>query len=393
MMAVSAPSLPQADVAPPSPGNRRVRLLYFITEDWYFCSHRLPLAIAARDNGYDVGVITRVRDHGALIREAGLRLIPFEMSRRGRNPFQELAHVAALTQIYRHERPDIVHHVAMKPVIYGTIAARRAGAPHVVNALAGLGYAFTSSDLRARIMRPVIRHALARLLRESSVIIQNDTDRDFVADIGVPADRTHVVRGSGVDLNWFRPQPEPPVTPLVILPARLLRDKGILEFVGAARLLKARGVTARFALVGDPDPENPASVAESEIARWREEGIVELWGKRDDMPEVFAQCHLVCLPSYREGLPKVLLEAAASGRAIVTTNVPGCRDVVKDGANGLLVEARDVHGLAVAIATLIRDRALREKMGTRGRKMAEKSFSVARIVQETLAVYPQSSRP
>lgn len=391
MTATGARSLQQTDRAPAPIDSPHARLLYFVTEDWYFCSHRLPLAIAARDAGFDVGIITRVRDYGAIIRDAGLRLIPFSMQRRGKNPIREWAHVRALTEIYRREQPAIVHHVAMKPVIYGSIAARLAGVPHVINALAGLGYTFTSQDRRARLLRPAIRHALTRLLRATSVIVQNDVDRDFIAGMGIPPTRLHVIRGSGVDLDRFRPQPELPGTPLVILPARLLRDKGVREFADAARRLKKQGVNVRFALVGDPDPENPASLGDADVQDLRRDGSVEIWGHQDDMAAVFAQCHIVCLPSYREGLPKVLLEAAASGRAIVTTDVPGCRDVVQHGENGLLVPVRDGGSLAQAIAMLIQDSVLRDRMGKRGREIAARSFAISQVVKEVLEVYSRVS--
>jgi len=372
------------------------RLLYLVTEDWYFCSHRLPLAVAAREGGYDVLVATRVADHGDRIRAAGLQLIPLGLSRRGQNPVRELGSVAEIVGVYRRVRPDLVHHVALKPVLYGSLAARLTRVPTVVNALAGLGYVFSSGDLQAKAMRPFVRAAYHLLLdgRNRRLVVQNPDDRDLFARSGlVDAERIRLIHGSGVDPTCFQPTPEPAGPPLVVLPARMLRDKGVHEFVAAARLLRQQGIAARFALVGDPDPENPAAIDEVRLRQWEAEGVVEYWGWRDDMAAVFAECHLVCLPSYREGLPKALIEAAASGRAIVTCDVPGCREVVDDGDNGLLVPPRDSAALAAALHRLIVDPALRERMGDRGRARAVAEFSIQRVIADTLAVYRELSPP
>ncbi len=364
------------------------KLLFFVTEDWYFCSHRLALAVAAREAGFGVVVVTRVREHGKVIRQAGLDLIPFEISRRGINPFRELGALARLAALYRREKPDLVHHVAMKPVLYGALAARLTGVPHIVNALAGMGWLFTSANLIARVIKPLVRLTFRFLLRHTSVIVQNPDDAALMAGIGLR--RARVIRGSGVDPEVFRPGIEPTGTPLVVLPARMLWDKGVGEFVEAARQLKARGVIATFALVGEPDPENPASVSKAQLAAWHAETVVEWWGQRDNMPEVFAQTHIVCLPSYREGLPKALLEAAACGRPIVATNVPGCREIVRDGENGVLVPVCDAPALAEALARLIADPGMRRRMGERGRTLVVGEFSQERVIAETLAVYREA---
>ena len=365
------------------------KLLFFVTEDWYFCSHRLALAVAAREAGFGVVVVTRVREHGEVIRRAGLDLIPFEISRRGLNPFRELGALTRLTDLYRREKPDLVHHVAMKPVLYGTLAARLAGVPHIVNALAGMGWLFTSASLMARFIKPLVALTFRFLLRQTSVIVQNPDDAALMAGIGLG--RTRLIRGSGVDAKAFRPGIEPNGTPLVVLPARMLWDKGVGEFVEAARQLKARGVVACFALVGEPDPENPASVSKAQLAAWHAETVVEWWGQRANMPQILAQAHVVCLPSYREGLPKALLEAAACGRPIVTTNVPGCREIVRDGDNGLLVPVCDAPALAEALARLIADPDMRRRMGERGRALVVGEFSQERVIAETLAVYREAT--
>lgn len=364
------------------------KLLFFVTEDWYFCSHRLTLAVAAREAGFEVVVVTRVREHGEVIRRAGLDLIPFEISRRGMNPFMELGALIRLTAIYRRGKPDLVHHVAMKPVLYGTLAARLAGVPHIVNALAGMGWLFTSAKLMARFIKPLVRLSFRFLLRQTSVIVQNPDDAALMASVGLG--RVCLIRGSGVDTEVFLPMPEPKGTPLVVLPARMLWDKGVGEFVEAARQLKARGVVARFALVGEPDPENPATVPEAQLAAWHAETVIEWWGQRANMPQVYAQAHIVCLPSYREGLPKSLLEAAACGRPIVTTDVPGCREIVRNGGNGVLVPVRDAPALAEALASLIADPDMRRRMGESGRAIAVSEFSQERVIAETLAAYREA---
>ena len=366
------------------------KLLFFVTEDWYFCSHRLPLAIAAREAGYEVAVLTRVQHHAAQIEAAGLRLIPFDLSRRGKNPLREFAVLCRLCRVYRREKPDLVHQVALKPVLYGSLAAWLAGVPHVVNALAGLGHLFTSGGWLTGLLRACIKLAFRALLNggRRKVIVQNPDDfRLLVEACGLKPEVGVLIRGSGVDLAQFRCVPEPEGVPLVVLPTRVLWTKGVGEFVEAARRLKAEGVAARFALVGDPDPENPAAVPPDQLDAWRREGAVECWGRRDDMAEVLAGCHIVCLPSYREGLPKALIEAAAAGRAIVTTDTPGCREVVRAGDNGLLVPARDAKALAEALRGLIADADSRRRMGQRGREIAEAEFSVERVAAETLAVY------
>lgn len=369
----------------------RPRLLYLVTEDWYFCSHRLPLAVAAREAGFDVTVATRVRAHGERIRAAGLDLVPLEWSRRNLNPLLEIGPLVKIVGLYRRLRPTIVHHVALKPVLYGALAARIARVPGVINALAGLGYVFSSSEWKARLLRPAVRTAFHLLLdaRNSRLIVQNPDDCALFTGRGmVHAERIAVIRGSGVDLTLFRPRPEPDGLPLVVLPARMLRDKGVHEFVEAAQILRQAGVRARFALVGDADAENPASIPAVQLEQWAAQGMVEYWGWRDDMAEVLAQCNLVCLPSYYgEGLPKSLLEAAASARAIVTCDVPGCREAVEDGVSGLLVAPRDPRSLAAALRRLLADAPLRARMGARGRQRAEAEFSLARVNADTLALY------
>ncbi|HIP69721.1 MAG TPA: glycosyltransferase family 1 protein [Chromatiales bacterium] len=367
---------------------KRPSLIFFVSEDWYFYSHRLPLAKAAQNAGFDVAVITRINDHENIIRQAGIRIIPFELDRGGMNLFTDLSTITKLIHIYKHERPDIIHNVALKPVMYGSIAAKFSGVPHTINALTGLGWLFTSQSLKARVLSRIVIKILRYLLKSSHVILQNKSDVGLVNNWRIP--RTYLVEGAGVDTEIYRPSSEPEGIPLVILPARMLWDKGVGDFVQAAKILKNKNVEARFILVGSPDPKNPSSVSQKQLSDWEVEGVVELWGHRTDMPVVFRNIHIVCLPSYREGLPKVLIEACASGRPIVTTDVPGCRDIVSTKFNGLLVPPHNSEALAQALGRLISDQELRQSMGKRGRKLATQKFSQDQIISETLSVYQEA---
>lgn len=366
----------------------RPRLVYVVTEDWYFWSHRLDLARAAREAGYEIIVATRVTDHGERIRGEGFQLEPLEMVRRSRNPFREVMAIAELVQLYRRVRPDVVHHVAMKPILYGSLAAWCARAPAVINAFAGLGYAFM--DERNGLVRWCVKSALRIVLRlgHSVVLVQNRDDQDRLVGEGVvPASRTRLIAGSGIDIALYSLQPQPSGTSVVVLPARMLWDKGVGEFVEAARSLKQKGVHARFILVGRRDEHNPAAIPESRLKEWVQEGVVEWWGHREDMPAVYAAAMLVVLPSYREGLPKVLLEAAACGKAIVTTDVPGCREIVRDRFNGLLVAPKDSTALAMAMEELLSNQEARDVMGQRSRTRVTTEWSGPRITEQILGLY------
>jgi glycosyltransferase involved in cell wall biosynthesis len=364
------------------------KLLFFCTEDWFVCSHWLPQVTAARAAGYEVHILTRVRRHGQRLEDLGLKVIPLELSRRSRNPLAELRIIADLIRIYRRVRPDLVQHIAMKPVIYGTLAALFSRPKGIVNYIAGLGWLFTSPSLQARLIRLPLKAVLRPLLKRGHVIVENPNDFAQVEALGLPPARITRIPGAGVNMAEFAPAPEPGGVPLVVMAARMLWAKGVGEFVRAAELLKARGSAARFALIGIPDGENPSSVPLAQLEAWRDGGVVEWWGHRADMPAIFAEASLVCLPTfYGEGVPKVLIEAAAAGRPIVATQIPGCREIVHEGENGLLVPPRDAPALAEAIGTLLADPPLRERMGRRGRDIAEAEFSVERVVGDTLRVY------
>jgi glycosyltransferase involved in cell wall biosynthesis len=378
----------RAAVTPPSP--RPPRLLFLITVDWFFASHFLSRAVAARQAGFDVLVVTHLDADRERLRAAGLVPIHWRVSRRGLNPFAELRALRQLLRIYREQRPDLVHQIALKPVVYGSLAARATGVRHVLNAPVGMGFVFSSGSLLARALRPVVLLALRALLNPpgSRVVFENRDDRAAAVADGLVRERDAVlIRGAGVDVRVIAPAPEPPGRPRVVLVARMLWDKGVGELVEAARLLRARGVDAEFVLVGGVDAENRACIEAAQLQAWQAEGVVDWLGHRRDVAAVLAGSHIVTLPSYREGLPKALLEALAAGRPIVTTDVPGCREAVVHGENGLLVPPRDAAALAGALAVLIRDPALRRRFGAAGRRLAEREFATELVERATLDLY------
>lgn len=361
---------------------------------WFFLSHRLAIARAARAAGYQVHVLTEVTaesDAAALTHE-GITVHRSHIARGSVNPLGDLRLLLRACAVIRALRPAIVHNVTAKPVLYGTLAARLLRVPVVVNAVSGLGYSFSDDSrwLLSRLLRFAYRRAFAspRVL----VILQNPDDaRAFVNWGLVEPGRIALIRGSGVDLHEFAPAPEPAGQPLVVLAARMLRDKGITEFAAAASLLAARGCQARMACAGPLDPQNPAALSAADMQALQENTPVQWLGPVADVPGLYRRAHIVCLPSYREGLPKSLIEACAAGRPIVTTDVPGCREVVQQGVNGLLVPARDSGALADALQRLIEDPALRERMGAAGRQRAENEFSVSTVIEQTLALYARAA--
>lgn len=366
------------------------RVLFVVNEAGFFLSHRLPLARAARNAGYEVHVAAPEGTGSERIRANQFPFHAIPISRKGISPFEEMRSMIALYRLYRQLLPDIVHHVTIKPVLYGGLMARLARVRAVVSAVTGLGFVFLNRGFKAKILRVGVNLAYRLALghANSYVIFQNPDDRElFVRQGLLPKRRGVLIKGSGVDMTHFVQSSEPDGLPLVILASRMLWDKGVGEFAEAAQKLRLEGVAARFVLVGASDPGNPAAVPESRLRSWHDEGVVEWWGHHDDMLEILSNAHIVCLPSYREGLPKVLIEAAACGRPIVATNVPGCREITLDGENGLLVLPRDVISLAKGLRCLIEDKELRKQFGMRSREIAVREFSIERVVDETLAVY------
>lgn len=370
--------------------NGRPKLLLFVSVDWFFCSHFADRAIAAARDGFDVVVVTNVTEHRKKIEAAGLKVIHLALDRKSLNPFFTFAALVKLRRILWAERPDIVHNVALKPIVLGTLAALLHGRSLVVNAVVGGGFIFTYQGPFAPLLRNSIGLVLGFLLnpRHSRVVFENRDDlQDFVKMGYVKIQEAVLIRGAGVDLQKYTIGDVAAPIPLIILPARLLWDKGVGEFVEAAKLLINNGVRARFAVVGGPDNGNRAAIDEMTLDQWKQEGLVEFWGFRSDMEAVLAQASIMCLPSYREGLPKALLEGMAAGLPCVTTDVPGCREAVIDGFNGVLVAPRDHVSLAEALRTIIDDVQARVIMGANGRSMATAEFSTELVTQRTLAVY------
>ncbi|MCY3831531.1 MAG: glycosyltransferase family 4 protein [Chloroflexi bacterium] len=367
------------------------RLLYVVNIPRFFLSHRLPLALAAREAGYDVHVATADSDRASIerISEERLPFHPIKLSQHGTNPLLELRTLRSLYSLYRELKPDLLHHVSIKPVLYGGIAARLSGQRNVVQAISGLGQMRANDSAKARLLQALIGLPFKLALGGESrrVIFQNPDDlRRFVERGLVARRRTLVIRGSGVDEKRFCPSAEDLARPPVILFAgRLLWSKGVGDFVEAARRLRGK---ARFRVAGYEESTSPQNVPASQLRAWQADGLIEWLGKRDDMPAVYAGSNIVCLPSsYGEGVPKVLIEAAACGRACVTTDSPGCREIVRHGLNGLLVPPHDIDALVAALESLVEDHAQRKEMGAAGRQIALDAFTLRQVVGETLALY------
>lgn len=368
------------------------RLLYNVNIPRFFMTHRLPLAMAARDAGYDVHVTTSDSDQANVqrIRATPLTYHPLPLEQHGTNLLSELQTIRATTRLYQQLQPQLVHHVSIKSILYGGIAARRAGVPAVVSAVSGLGRLFSATTVKAGLLRqlthPFLRYALAH--RNLQMIFQNPDDQATFVNLGlIQSDKTHLIRGSGVDMAVFTPQPEHEGAVMVLFAGRLMWQKGLGEFVEAARQLRGK---ARFVVVGFAEATSPDTVPEADLQQWAEQGIIEWWGQRDDMPDVFAQSHIVCLPSrYGEGVPKVLIEAAACGRAIVASDTAGCREIAREGINAHLAKLDDPSALVHALDDLIQHPDRRRQFGAQGRILAEQGFSLEQVIQETLAIYHQ----
>ena len=371
------------------------KILFVVNAPEFFLSHRLPLAEAAKDQGYEVHVASASGEQAGAIADLGFahHVVPFVRS--GQNPMVELKTFLDLVQLFRRLRPDLVHLITIKPVLYGGIAARLSGIEAVVSAVSGLGTVFLASSPMGKARRWLVKqlYASAFNLRKLAVIFQNPDDRDTLLRMeALQIGSTRLIRGSGVNLQDYPHLAEPQGTPVVVMAARLLRDKGVVEFVEAARSLKERGVDVKMRLIGSRDPGNPTSVTDQDLKLWERDGLVELMGFRSDIAEQYAAANIVCLPSYREGLPKSLVEAAACGRAVITTDVPGCRDAITPNITGLLVPVKNVVALADSIQSLIENPALRHQMGQAGRGLAEDEFAIEKIAAQHLQIYEELLR-
>lgn len=371
---------------------KKGKLIFVVNAPQFFVSHRLPLAVAAREAGYEVHVATAVGDDVAKIESMGFKHHSVSFARSGQNPFYEIITFLRLFRLFVLLKPDLIHAVTIKPVLYGGIAARLAGVKSVVAAVSGLGTVFIATSTSARLRRWIVKKLYsAALLNDRAVVIfQNSDDSNSLLKLGVlKQPQVRIIRGSGVCLNNYPFLPEPDGKPVVVMAARLLRDKGVFEFVEAARLLASRGVDVEMRLIGSPDMGNPTSISQDKLDQWARDGFVRLLGYRADIAQQYASSHIVCLPSYREGLPKSLVEAAACGRAVVTTDVPGCRDAIKPGVTGLLVPVQDSVALADAIQKLLGDSNLRNRMGLAGRQLAIECYNIVDIVEQHINIYEE----
>lgn len=366
----------------------------FANTDWYLYNFRRSLALALRDAGHEVILLSPPGPYGAKLQSLGLEWHAAPMDRRSLNPLREIKLLRWLTQFMRAQQIDVVHGFTIKCAVYGSLAARWAGVPARVNAVAGMGYVFTSNDAKALILRPVVRSLLRLALggKGARLILQNPDDVRLFQQAGLVDDTTiRLIPGSGVDCSRFAPTDsnlrQPGARMRVVLPARLLWDKGLAEFIDAARQLKAANKPIDLLLAGDPDPGNPAAVPEATVQQWVREGLVEWLGHVDDMPALFRSVDVVALPSYREGLPKGLIEAGASGLPLVTTDVPGCREVVTNNVDGLLVPVKNASALADALARLCDDPPLRARLGAAARTKALTEFDERIVIERTVSVY------
>lgn len=363
-----------------------------VTEDWYFVSHRLNLAEKAIKEGFKVGLLTKKTVHGEMISSKGVDLFNWSIRRGNTNLLLELKSILEVFSVVKRFSPDLVYSVATKPIIYSSIACKFLGVQARVNTLGGLGFIFSSKKIIAKIIRSFVIPSFRLLLKGKSsvLILQNTDDQKKLLSLKViNEERTRLIKGSGVDVNLFYPEKKPNGLPVVLLPSRFLWDKGIGEFVESAKILKEKGLKARFVLAGKHDEENPENIPISKIKEWVEEGLVENWGFVKNMSKAINKSSIVCLPSYREGLPKCLLEAASCARPIVTTDVPGCREIVLHGKNGLLVEAKSIESLVTALNKLLTESNLREEMGQKGREMVLKEFSEDLISNQVSEVWRQ----
>jgi len=366
--------------------------------DWVLFNFRLPLARALRKQGCEVVFLCPYGQYVTEFKALEFPYIEWRLNRRSLNPVKELYAISRLATIYREVRPDLVHHFTIKPNLYGSLAAKLTGVPSVINTVTGLGFVF-SGDQRARILFAALRPLMSWALRGQNIwtVFQNESDYKTLTRYKlVVACRTRLIRGSGVNVERFSPcnktKPSifvdsPTSDPIVIMASRLLWEKGVAEFVEAARLLKHKGISCRFWLAGEPDIGNPRSISEDQLSAWREEGVVEFLGHRSDMPDLMRQATIAVLPSYSEGMPRFLLEAASAGLPLVASHILGCQMVVREGVNGYLIPPQDAVALAKALEYLLQDESLRSRFGEASRRIALEEFNEEKVIGDYLALY------
>ncbi|MDV7339799.1 glycosyltransferase family 4 protein [Terasakiella sp. A23] len=364
------------------------KALIIVAEDWSFLSHRVPLAQALKDDGFDVQVACRIKDHEKTIKDMGFTPIALDLARETISPGSAVKTIATLARLYKANDPDVIVHSSLFLSFLGSLAGLISGYRRNVNLITGLGFVFISDSAKAKLVRFAVKFwfRLFARLKSIAVVVQNRDDQKIFQDLGFEEGTTlHVIRGSGVDDQTFTPAANEPV-PQVTFVGRILWAKGVEELVEAARILKTRNALPKIVLVGEPDLGNPQSATQEDIDGWAKEGLVECWGRRSDIANIYQKSTIAILPSWREGLPKSLLEAAACGLPMITTDVPGCREIVTHNENGLLVPLKDANGLADAIETLVKDTDLRQKFGRAARKLVEDELNQKAIAQKTLDV-------
>jgi glycosyltransferase involved in cell wall biosynthesis len=373
----------------------RPRLIYLVTEDWYFLSHRLPMARAALAAGFDVHVVTRVVDGGGRIEAEGFVLHGLDWDRRDASVLRALAHIGVIRQLLWRLQPGVLHNIALKPAILGSIAALGLRDISIVNSINGLGSGYTGKGASGAVQRKLLRQSLRVVLTRPGAltVVQNGDDRTALRDFGVPVERLRQIPGSGVDTLRFQPLPDPSGPPTIAYVGRMLADKGVRTVMAAHRLLRERGLDVRLLLAGMPDPGNVTSITNSELDLWSAEPGVTWLRQVNDIAEVWRRAHVAVLMSRREGLPLSLLEAAACGRPMIASDVPGCRDVVRSGETGLLVPQDDPVALSNAMAELINDPGARTRMGAAARKRAEQTFGSTIVAEQAVQIYREQARP
>ena len=369
-------------------------LLYVTNSINFFVAHKISLAMAAKQNGFSIHIAAPEEKGFDANQEKRFVFHPIPLGRKTISPWKEFRTILFLYRLYKKVRPDLIHHLTIKPMIYGSLAVQFLRfKPYVINAVTGLGYVFVGKDFRSKVLRKIVvpTYRLAFRLKNYAVIFQNPDDQEFFLNKKITQRKnTVLIKGSGVNMTQFPLLPMAQGTPVVMMISRMLWDKGVGEFWESAQQLKRENILARFVLVGDTDDGNPSAVPSSQIQSWVASGAIEWWGYRKDMPQVLAEAHIVCLPSYREGVPRCLIEAASCGRPLITTDEPGCREVVHDGINGYLIPSRNSKILADKLKILLSDPALRQQMGYLGRDLIEKEFSEEIVIKKTLSIYRKS---